>query len=177
MTTPTALLSAGHGTHDDGGAARHAPAEDLGEPLAPYPGVLDALDRRLAEALGRAGAARRPADRAAVTVLLAGRGSRDPAANAEVHKAARLLWEGRGYAGVETAFVSQAAPDVPAGLERCRLLGARRIVVLPFFVSGGALLERARQQVEGWSAAHPELDVRCADAIGPEQVQEGRRAH
>ena len=75
------------------------------------------LERRLDEALGGGGA--HAEDRADVTVLLVGRGSTDPDANAEVHKAARLLWEGRGYAGVETAFVSLAAPDVPSGLDRC----------------------------------------------------------
>jgi sirohydrochlorin cobaltochelatase len=99
-------------------------------------------------------------------VLLVGRGSTDPDANAEVHKVARLLWEGRGLAGVETAFVSLAAPDVPAGLERCRRLGAKRIVVLPYFLFTGVLPDRVVAQAEGWADAHPELDVRCADVLG-----------
>ncbi len=123
------------------------------------------LERRLDEALGEA--ARTPADRADVTVLLVGRGSTDPDANAEVHKAARLLWEGRGYAGVEPAFVSLAAPDVPSGLDRCVKLGAKRIVVLPYFLFTGILPERVRQQTEGWAAAHPDIEVRSADVIGP----------
>lgn len=103
-----------------------------------------------------------------MTVLLVGRGSTDPDANAEVFKAARLLWEGRGYAGVETAFVSLAAPDVPAGLERCARLGARRVVVLPYFLFTGILPDRVRRQTEEWAAAHPETEVRSADVIGPE---------
>ena len=60
---------------------------------------------------------RDPADGTAV--LLVGRGSTDPDANAEVCKVARLLQEGRGLRVVETAFVSLARPDVPAGLDRC----------------------------------------------------------
>ncbi|SDN95895.1 sirohydrochlorin cobaltochelatase [Streptomyces sp. cf386] len=137
-----------------------------GRPLGPHPSLLSVLERRLDTALGTEG--RRPGDRADVTVLLVGRGSTDPEANAEVHRAARLLWEGRGYAGVETAFVSLAAPDVPSGLDRCVRLGAKRIVVLPYFLFTGALPERAWQQAEGWAAAHPEIDVRAADVIGPE---------
>ncbi|MFI5552426.1 sirohydrochlorin chelatase [Streptomyces sp. NPDC051738] len=137
-----------------------------GRPLGPHPSLLSVLERRLDSALGTEG--RRPGDRADVTVLLVGRGSTDPEANAEVHRAARLLWEGRGYAGVEPAFVSLAAPDVPSGLDRCVKLGARRIVVLPYFLFAGALPERAWQQAEGWAAAHPEIDVRAADVIGPE---------
>ena len=48
------------------------------------------------------------AERAASTVVLVGRGSTDPDANAEHVKVARLLWEGSGLAGVEPAFVSLA---------------------------------------------------------------------
>ncbi|MEU5958671.1 sirohydrochlorin chelatase [Streptomyces sp. NPDC047525] len=138
-----------------------------GRPLGPHPSLLNVLGRRLDEALG--GPARTPRDRADVTVLLVAPGSTDPEANAEVHRAARLLWEGRGYAGVETAFVSLAAPDVPSGLDRCVLLGARRIVVLPYFLFTGALPERLLQQTEGWAAAHPEVEVLPADVIGPEE--------
>ncbi|MFE7036728.1 sirohydrochlorin chelatase [Streptomyces sp. NPDC057621] len=137
-----------------------------GRPLGPHPALLAVLERRLDDALG--GSVRTPRDRAEVTVLLVGRGSTDPEANAEVHKAARLLWEGSGYAGVETAFVSLAAPDVPSGLDRCVRLGARRIVVLPYFLFTGTLPERIRHQSEGWATAHPEVDVVPADVIGPE---------
>ncbi|MFF4753930.1 sirohydrochlorin chelatase [Streptomyces sp. NPDC002514] len=169
---PLMLVSAGHAKGDIPAAlAREKERHPgilyaYGRPLGPHPALLDVLERRLDQALGTA--ARTPADRADVTVLLVGRGSTDPDANAEVVKAARLLWEGRGYAGVETAFVSLAAPDVPSGLDRCARLGARRIVVLPYFLFTGVLPERVKQQAEGWAAARGELDVRCADVIGPE---------
>lgn len=169
---PLMLVSAGHAKGDIPAALarekeRHPGISyAYGRPLGPHPVLLDVLERRLDEALG--GTTRRPADRSDVTVLLVGRGSTDPDANAEVHKAARLLWEGRGYAGVETAFVSLAAPDVPSGLDRCAKLGARRIVVLPYFLFTGVLPDRVRRQAEGWAEAHPETEVRTADVIGPE---------
>ncbi|MFG2141983.1 sirohydrochlorin chelatase [Streptomyces sp. NPDC048650] len=246
MTTPPALLIAGHGTRDEGGAEalrtlvrvlgeRHpevpvaggffgaadsplplddavdalagrgvtrlaavplllAPTGPMAEPLPAaleraagrhpglrylcgaeqgvHPKLLGVLERRLEEALG--GGARTPRDRARTTVLLVGRGSADPYANAEVVRAARLLWEGRGFAGVESAFVTQAAPDVPAGLDRCRALAAltaqagvaRRIVVLPYFFFAGGPLERLRMQAEGWAAVHPDTEVVGAEVIG-----------
>ncbi|MFJ3227342.1 sirohydrochlorin chelatase [Streptomyces sp. NPDC086783] len=170
---PLMLVSAGHAKGDIPAALnrekeRHPGISyTYGRPLGPHPSLLAVLERRVEEALG-AGPERAPGDRADVTVLLVGRGSTDPDANAEVHKAARLLWEGRGYAGVETAFVSLAAPDVPSGLDRCAKLGARRIVVLPYFLFTGILPDRVRQQTEGWAAAHPEVEVRSADVIGPE---------
>ncbi|CAL9317125.1 sirohydrochlorin chelatase [Streptomyces sp. SudanB182_2057] len=164
---PLMLVSAGHAKGDIPAALarekeRHPGISyTYGRPLGPHPALLSVLERRLAEVLDGV-------DPAEVTVLLVGRGSTDPDANAEVFKAARLLWEGRGYAGVETAFVSLAAPDVPSGLERCAALGARRIVVLPYFLFTGILPDRVRRQTEDWAAAHPELDVRSADVIGPE---------
>ncbi|MEV6595058.1 sirohydrochlorin chelatase [Streptomyces acidicola] len=170
---PLMLVSAGHAKGDIPAALarekeRHPEISyAYGRPLGPHPSLLNVLERRLDEALGGTGG-RTPGDRADVTVLLVGRGSTDPDANAEVHKAARLLWEGRGYAGVETAFVSLAAPDVPAGLDRCAMLGARRIVVLPYFLFTGILPDRVRLQTEGWAAAHPEIEVFSADVIGPE---------
>lgn len=169
---PLMLVSAGHAKGDIPAAlAREKERHEgisytYGRPLGPHPSLLKVLERRLDEALGES--VRTPADRADVTVLLVGRGSTDPDANAEVHKAARLLWEGRGYAGVEPAFVSLAAPDVPSGLDRCVKLGARRIVVLPYFLFTGILPERVRQQTEGWAAAHPEINVLSAEVIGPE---------
>ncbi|MFH8341233.1 sirohydrochlorin chelatase [Streptomyces sp. AM6-12] len=164
---PLMLVSAGHAKGDIPAALarekeRHPGISyTYGRPLGPHPALLDVLERRLDEAIG-------DQDRAEVTVLLVGRGSTDPDANAEVFKAARLLWEGRGYAGVETAFVSLAAPDVPSGLDRCAALGARRIVVLPYFLFTGILPDRVRRQTEEWAAAHPETAVSSADVIGPE---------
>ncbi|EPH43091.1 sirohydrochlorin chelatase [Streptomyces aurantiacus] len=170
---PLMLVSAGHAKGDIPAALtrekeRHPGISySYGRPLGPHPLILKVLERRLDEALGDT--VRTPEDRADVTVLLVGRGSTDPDANAEVFKAARLLWEGRGYAGVETAFVSLAAPDVPSGLDRCVALGARRVVVLPYFLFTGILPDRVRQQTEGWASAHPDVEVRSADVIGPEE--------
>ncbi|MDF3293550.1 sirohydrochlorin chelatase [Streptomyces silvisoli] len=145
-------------------ALRHPDTSYRHLPLDARPELLEALERRLDAALGDG--RRSPSDRAATTVLLVGRGTTDPDGNAEAHRAARLLWEGRGYAGVETAFGSVAAPDVPSGLDRCVRLGARRVVVLPYFLFGGPLAGRVRQQAEGWAEAHPGIDVRYAEAVG-----------
>lgn len=152
-----------------------------GRPLGPLPSLLPVLERRVEEALdgnsrtagtgtgtgtGTDTAHRSPGDRAGTTVLLVGGGSTEPEVNAEVHKAARLLWEGRGYAGVEVAFVSMAAPDVASGLDRCRKLGARKVVVLPGFLFPGGPPERIRMQAEGWSLANPDVEVVNAEVTG-----------
>jgi sirohydrochlorin cobaltochelatase len=109
------------------------------------------------------------AERAATAVLLCGRGSSDPDANADLHKVARLLWEGRPWPLVETCYVGITDPRLPAGLERCRRLGARRIVTVPYFLFTGRLVDRIRAQCAAFAAGHPELDVRVAGYLGPDE--------
>jgi len=161
VAVPLMLSAAGHAKGDIPAAlarehARH-PAVGFvyGRPLGPHPALIDLLDRRVAaEGLD------------APAVLLVGRGSTDPDANADVVKTTRLLWEGRDYPLAETAFVSLARPDVTEGLERCRLLGARRIVVARYFLFPGVLPDRVAEQAAVYAAAHPELSIRCADVLG-----------
>ncbi|MGH3217527.1 MAG: CbiX/SirB N-terminal domain-containing protein, partial [Streptosporangiaceae bacterium] len=148
--------------------ARHPGLEWLyARPLGPHPVLINLLAARIAAASGPApaAAAALPAD-AAPAVLVVSRGSTDPDANADVVKTSRLLWEGREFPLAETAFVSLARPDVAEGLERCRLLGARRIVVARYFLFPGVLPDRVAQQAEDYARAHPELDIRCAGVLG-----------
>jgi sirohydrochlorin cobaltochelatase len=158
---PLVLVAAGHAKGDIPAAlARERERHPgltyaYGRPLGPHPTLLRLLEERLDAVLD-------PVERAKTAVLLVGRGSTDPDANAEVCKVARLLWEGRGLAMVEPAFVSLARPGVPEGLERCRLLGASRIVVLPYFLFPGVLPDRVVAEAKAYEGA----EVRCADVIG-----------
>jgi sirohydrochlorin cobaltochelatase len=169
---PLVLVAAGHGKGDIPGAMarevmRHPGLSyAYGRPLGPHPTLLAVLQERL-EAVMDGGPG--------TGVLLVGRGSTDPDANAEVHKVARLFWEGRGAGGpeqgpglmgVEPAFISLARPGVPEGLERLRRLGARRIVVLPYFLFRGLLPDRVAEQARAFASGHPGLDVRCGEVIG-----------
>ncbi|NHC13878.1 sirohydrochlorin chelatase [Motilibacter sp. E257] len=165
VAVPLMLVAAGHAKGDipaamDRERERHPQLTyAYGRPLAADPRILAALDERLSAVLD-------DAERAGTHVVLVGRGSTDPDANAEVFRAGRLFAEGRGLAGVESSFISLAQPGVPAALERCRLLGATRVVVLPYFMFAGVLPDRIVSQAEGWAAEHPEVEVRCADLIG-----------
>jgi sirohydrochlorin cobaltochelatase len=162
---PLVLVAAGHAKGDVPAAlAREAARHPgltyaYGRPLGPHPSLLRLLAQRLDAVLD-------PGDRAGSTVVLVGRGSSDPDANAEHAKVARLFWEGSGLAGVEPAFVSLAEPGVPAALERARRLGAGRVVVLPYFLFAGVLPARVVSQARAWAADHPGVDVRCAGVLG-----------
>ena len=162
VAVPLMLVAAGHAKGDIPAALAREQARHPGvsftyaRTLGPHPALIELLDARVAAVAGDTPAA----------VLVVGRGSTDPDANADVVKTARLLWEGRDYPLAETAFVSLARPDVTEGLERCRLLGARRIVVARYFLFPGVLPDRVAEQAAQYAAAHPELDVAVADVLG-----------
>lgn len=165
---PLVLVGAGHAKGDIPASLarekeRHpGTAFRYGRPLGPHPVLLDLLDARLSAVLPAS-------ERAGTAVVLVGRGSTDPDANAEVSKVARLLFEGRGLLTVETSFVSLAEPGVPAALERCRRLGAERAVVLPYFLFRGVLPDRVAAQTEAFTG----LPVRTAEVLADDDA--GRR--
>jgi sirohydrochlorin cobaltochelatase len=165
VAVPLVLTAAGHGKGDIPAAlareqVRHPGLSyRYGRPLGPHPALLTVLEARIDAALAGT-------PRAGTHVVLVGRGSTDPDGNAEVAKVARLLWEGRGYDGVEFAFISLAEPSVPTALERTRRLGADRIVVAPYFLFPGVLVDRIVTQSREFAAAHPELDLRAAVVLG-----------
>jgi len=162
VAVPLMLVAAGHAKGDIPAALsreqeRHPGLRwTYGRPLGPHPALIELLAARVAACGGDSPPA----------VLLVGRGSTDPDANADVVKTARLLWEGRDYPLAETAFVSLARPDVAEGLERCRLLGTRRIVVARYFLFPGVLPDRVAEQTAEYAAAHPELDIAVAGVLG-----------
>lgn len=176
VAVPLVLLGAGHLKNDGPAAlarARHRHpgvafgyARDLG--IHPSP-LSVAADRIQAATAGWA-----PGDavKDVTAVVLVSRGSSDPDANADLYKVARLLWDGRDIDLVEPAFVSLSPPSVPDALERCHLLGATRIAVVPYFLFTGVLVDRIRHQTSAWALAHPGVDV----AHGPELGSDPRLA-
>lgn len=154
---------------------------EYGHPLGASPQVLALMAERLNDALAEmprlaavsladehGDAPWQPVTPAETAVVLVGHGSADTAANAEVHRVSRLFWEihAPGLLTVETAYVADAPPSVAQGIERCRRLGAKRVVVLPYLLFAGGVLERIWAEALAYAAGHMDLDVRCAEVIG-----------
>jgi sirohydrochlorin cobaltochelatase len=140
------------------------------KPLLGRPYMVSRLAGRTEEAAGRTGEQgnRGAGEQAtmpiahgpeATAVLLVAAGSGEAEANADVARLARLLWEGHDWATVEIAFARQSAPDVAAGLERCRRLGATRVIVLPLAALPGTTSEQIEAQVARARGSVPGLEV------------------
>jgi sirohydrochlorin ferrochelatase len=167
---PLFLFAAGHVKGDvpeaieEASRAFPAVAFDVAAELGVDPAMISI-------ALDRAGArvpARSP--EAAATVLLTiGRGSLDADANGSFYKVSRMVAERGGYARPEISFIAVVEPLLPGALERAALARPERILVLPYFLFEGLLVEQIREEVARFSARHPEIDVRLADFLGPDE--------
>lgn len=109
-----------------------------GASLGAQHSLVTALADRIADALASTPSVE-PLEQTAVVVV--GRGSRDPDSNSEVAKMARLVFEGRNYGWVETAFHSLTRPGVEDMVDRVIRLGARRVVVAPYLLFGGRIAD------------------------------------
>ena len=161
---PLMLLAAGHAKDDVPATLVREkmsyPDVDFhyGRTLGIRPELLELMDERISAVV--------PEEKEETAVLVVGRGSSDPDANSDLAKMARLFFEGRPYPLVETAFVSLAPPSVPEALERCRRLGARRIVVFSYFLFTGVLEERIREQSHNFAEDNPSVEVHYAGYFG-----------
>ena len=104
--------------------------------------------------------------RAETTLLFIGRGSSDPDANGDVCKLARMIWEGSGYQTVETCFIGITHPRLEEGFRRARLYAPKRIIVLPYFMFTGVLMEKIKTICDQQQALHPEAEVVTLPEMG-----------
>ena len=99
-------------------------------------------------------------------VVLMGRGSSDVTANGDLYKIARMLWERLGVMTVETCFSGITAPLLPEGMERAIALGAKRVVVVPYFLFTGVLIKRMRHVLDELQREYPEIPMTMSKYLG-----------
>ena len=160
IVLPGVLMAAGHAKNDMASEVRLArqrhPRIDfrMGRALDVEPRLLQLARIRYQEAL-----ADRPVTAPAETLLLlVGRGSSDPDANANIAKVARFLQEGYPAGWAACAFTGITKPLLPDALPVCERAGFRRLVVQPYFLFTGVLLKRIYAQVEARRMARPDID-------------------
>jgi sirohydrochlorin ferrochelatase len=176
VVLPVLLTAAYHSGTDIPGLLDEAQAElpalrvRYGAPLGPHPGLLRALDRRLAEAgqdLDQAGQ---------TAVVLASAGSSHPAANAVIARLAADWQAARGWQAVRPGFASAAAPtpeQAVAGLIRG---GARRVVVASYLLAPGRFADRVRDASLAAGAAAVSAPLGAAPEVADVLLDRYRQA-
>jgi len=90
--------------------------------------------------------------------MVVGRGASDPDANSNAAKVMRMLWEGMGFGWGETCYSGVTFPLVAPGLEHAAKLGYKRIIVFPYFLFTGILVQRIYDYTDKVAARHPEIE-------------------
>ena len=71
-------------------------------------------------------------------ILLMAHGSRIPEANDAVHEIAAMVKAMTGYDNVEVSFREQHLPNIQQGIDACVAKGAKRVILMPYFLFIGA---------------------------------------
>jgi sirohydrochlorin cobaltochelatase len=164
---PSMLFAAGHTTQDIPAEIAHQRRRYPGVDLRylPHFGLDEQLVAMVAQRIDEVVPA---GERDRTAVLLVGRGSSHPEANADLFEIARLLRTRHPYRFVEGCFSGLCRPSVQEGLDRCRQLGTDRLVVVPYFLFTGILPGRLRAAAARFAGEHPEIQVRTARQLWPD---------
>lgn len=101
-------------------------------------------------------------------MILFGHGARDARWKEPFARLAEKLAATRGEAGpVSLAFLELMTPDLPEAIAAQAALGCEAITVVPvFFGQGGHIRRDLPALVAQCQAAHPDVRIACASAVG-----------
>jgi len=170
LAVPGMLFAAMHAKNDiptvlNTYAAQHGIAVGYGRELGVDPKMISAAADRVQEALDRANAESGEVPLHETCLVVIGRGASDPDANSNVSKIARMLWEGMGFGWAEVGYSGVTFPLVEPCLSHVAKLGYRRVVVFPYFLFTGILIDRIYGFTDQVAAAHPEIEFVKADYL------------
>ena len=166
---PLSLFAASHVKNDLPLAVKRARSDHpnvrfhAGAHLGIHPAILDLLDDRARAVEAELGVDREADD---VAVVVCARGSSDPDSNADVHKLARLLYEGREFDRVEAGFIGVTEPLLDEVLHDVAKTRPDAVVVLPYMLGDGVLTGRIRDGTADFDAEYPYVDAAAGDPLG-----------
>jgi len=98
-------------------------------------------------------------------LVVVGRGTSVVEANAEAAKLTRIVSENLGFGWSETVYSGVTYPSVGRGLEMAAKLGFKKIVVAPYFLFGGKLIDRIYAYVDKVATELPGINFIKADYL------------
>ena len=171
LAVPGMLFAAMHTKNDiptvlNAYAAEHGIEVSYGRDLGVDPKMIAAAGDRVRDAIAAADAAGGAVPLEETCLVVIGRGASDPDANGNVAKVARLLQEGLGLGWLEVGYSGVTFPLVEPVLRHAAKLGYRRIVVFPYFLFSGILIDRIYGFTDKVAADHPDMQFVKAGYLG-----------
>ena len=163
LAVPGMLFAAMHAKNDiptvlNSYAAKHGVEVKYGRELGLDPKMIAAAADRIEEAVAKANADHGALPLHETCLVVIGRGASDPDANANVSKVARLLQEGMGFGWAEVGYSGVTFPLVEPCLDHVAKLGYKRVIVFPYFLFAGVLIDRIYGFTDEASAKYDDID-------------------
>lgn len=171
LAMPLMLFAAGHVRRDIPKALVESAAEsgvevELLSHLGCHPRIVELSARRYGEAVsGRSNGATD-----STILVIAGRGSRDARATAEMRRLAELRRADARVQSVEIGFLAMERPPLKEVLARVGQRGAKRVVVQPHLLLPGLLMDQVRQKVEWAGRQWPTVEWLVTEPLGPDRL-------
>lgn len=132
----------------------------------PHLGAEDSILTVLKRQLHRAMLALDMPDPSTTGVIVLGRGTSDRMANGEVAKMARWLYEVTDHQQIDIAFTGVTHPRLEKVVQQQARLGMTQIVVLPYYLFRGTLIERIKRQVVHLQQQYPQIRFARSEHFG-----------
>jgi sirohydrochlorin cobaltochelatase len=168
IVLPLFLFAAGHVKQDIplalAEARRQSPAIEflIAREIGVHQGMVELALQRAGEAmfLESSDDARR------TTVVLVGRGSSDPDANADFCEVLRCFAAGREFQAVLPSFISAARPRVAEALQQAAMSRPARLLLVPYLLFDGQLMKQLAEQLAEFQALYPHIESALARPLG-----------
>ncbi len=168
IVVPLILGAAGHVKmeipHHIAHAREHHP--DVEFIMAKHLGATDKVLQALKSELSKAMLALDAPDAKNTGVVLLARGSSDKVSNGEIAKMARWLLEETGHEMVDLSFTGITYPKVEVVVQRQVACGMKQVIVLPYYLFTGVLIERIARQVTRLEKQYPTVAFGLGKYIG-----------
>lgn len=162
LAVPGMLFAAMHSKNDiptvlNTYATKHGVDVKYGRELGVDPKMVAAAGARIRDAVASANKTHGDMALEDTALVVIGRGASDPDANANVSKIARLLWEGMGFGWCEVGYSGVTFPLVEPTLNHVAKLGYKRVIVFPYFLFAGILIDRIYGFTDQVAQQHPDI--------------------
>lgn len=171
LAVPGMLFAAMHAKNDiptvlNTYAAKHDIDVRYGRELGVDPKMIAAAAGRIEAAVAAANAAHGELPLEETCLVVIGRGASDPDANGNVAKIARMLAEGLGFGWHEVGYSGVTFPLVEPCLQHVTKLGYQRVIVFPYFLFSGILIDRIYGFTDQVAAEHADITFVKAGYLG-----------
>lgn len=171
LAVPGMLFAAMHAKNDiptvlNTYAAKHDITVQYGRELGVDPKMIAAAAGRIQDAVVAANAEHGDLPLHETCLVVIGRGASDPDANGNVAKIARMLQEGMGFGWAEVGYSGVTFPLVEPCLEHVARLPYKRVIVFPYFLFSGILIDRIYGFTDRVAASNPGIQFVKAGYLG-----------